>query len=92
MVSNHKSGKLEKVNVGTGTGYSVEDMIEKIKKITGREISVQRDETRYRKIDKMAQVTNIEHLEKLTGWRPEIDIDKGLESLLRYEHLMPYAY
>ena len=91
-ISNHESAKLEKVNVATGTGYSVEDMIEKIKKITGRDISVERDDTRYRKIDKMAQVANIEYLERLTGWKPEMDIDRGLESLLHYEHLMPYAY
>ena len=91
-ISNHESAKLEKVNVATGTGYSVEDMIEKIKKITGRDISVERDDTRYRKIDKMAQVANIDYLERLTGWKPEMDIDRGLESLLHYEHLMPYAY
>jgi UDP-glucose 4-epimerase len=86
-LSGHKSNKLEKVNVATGTGYSVEDMIEKIRRITGRDISIERDESRYRKIDKMSQVASIEYLEQLTGWKPEVNINKGLEMLVHYEKL-----
>ena len=38
----------------------------------------------YRKIDIQIQIPNTEKLRNLTGWRPEISLDKTLNDLFNY--------
>jgi UDP-glucose 4-epimerase len=82
------SGGIETVNVATGYGYSVEQMIELIGEITGRKIEVKHDSQRVRKFDKQVQVANITHLKKLTGWQPEMNIKKGITDLLGFDGVL----
>lgn len=73
------------VNVATGEGYSVQQMIDKIAVLTGRNIRVETDMKRFRKVDKQSQVADISLLRQLTGWSPEVSITEGLERLLEFE-------
>ncbi len=80
-------GETKIVNVAHGDGYTVEEMIQKIKAITGRQFEVSIDTTRLRRNDKQTQVADISLLKALTGWAPETSIEEGLRGLLRFENL-----
>ena len=81
-------GETKIVNVAHGDGYTVEEMIYKIQKITNRPIEIQKDTTRFRRNDKQTQIADISLLKNLTGWAPENDIEEGLTNLLRFEKLV----
>jgi UDP-glucose 4-epimerase len=83
----HTTG-ISTVNVASGIGYTVQQVIELISKITGRSIQVNLESRRLRKFDKQIQVANIEKLIKLTNWQPEKTVEKGMENLLRFEKLI----
>lgn len=76
------------VNVASGNGYTVKEIITIIQEIIGRPIEIQLDGKRLRRFDKQAQVANIELLQELTGWQPEKSIHQGIVDLLRFEKLI----
>lgn len=76
------------VNVAKGQGYSVEEIIHKIEKITNRNIEVQMEAARLRKNDKNMQVASIHLLKNLTNWVPENSIEHGLTNLLKFENII----
>jgi nucleoside-diphosphate-sugar epimerase len=73
------------VNVAHGHGFTVREMIDKIEGITVRRFTIETDTARIRKVDKQTQVADIGLLERLTGWKPQVDIGEGLKDLLRFE-------
>jgi UDP-glucose 4-epimerase len=87
LAHHHKQG-VERVNVATGSGYTVQQMIELIGEITGRSIKVQHDSQRVRRFDKQTQVADISHLKGLTNWEPEVNIRQGVKDLLMFEGLL----
>ncbi|MBT1700516.1 NAD(P)-dependent oxidoreductase [Fulvivirgaceae bacterium PWU4] len=76
------------VNVATGKGFTVHEIINMIGKIAGRTIDVKFDNTRVRRFDKQTQVASIDTLKQLTGWTPQVNIEEGLTDLLRFEKLI----
>ncbi len=87
-LSQHHTKGIETVNVATGYGYTVQQMIELIGEITGRSLQVEHDSLRVRKFDKQTQVADITRLKKLTAWQPEMDIRQGVKDLLLFEGLL----
>lgn len=83
----HQNG-IETVNVATGIGYSVKQIIELIEMIMGRSIHVDHDNHRLRKFDKQSQVANIDKLKSITKWEPEVNIQTGINRLLEFENLL----
>jgi UDP-glucose 4-epimerase len=79
---------VETVNVATGKGFTVKEIIEKIGTILKMDIDIEFDNTRVRKFDKQTQVADIATLQRLTGWSPAISIEDGLTDLLRFEKLL----
>lgn len=81
-------GDTKTVNVATGEGFTVEEVIQKIAAITGISIEVDMEEVRLRKNDKRTQVADISLLKTLTGWVPGKKIEQGLTELMQFEMLM----
>jgi UDP-glucose 4-epimerase len=79
------NGGIQIVNVAHGHGFTVREMIDKIEGITVRRFTIETDTARIRKVDKQTQVADIGLLERLTGWKPQVDIGEGLKDLLRFE-------
>jgi len=73
------------VNICTGTGYAVENLIGIISQLLNRDIRIEIDSNRLRKVDKMVQLGSFERLQKITGWEPKWEIAPGLRDLLVYE-------
>jgi len=83
----HSSGILT-VNVANGKGYTVAQVIELIRKLTGRSLPVTLAPGRLRKFDKQIQVANIDRLIQLTGWQPQKTVEVGMRELLHFEGLI----
>lgn len=75
------------VNIATGAGASVRDLIAMIGDLLGRDIRVETDPARFRKSDKLVQVADVTVLRELLGWAPSADLRDSLSKLLQYQGL-----
>jgi UDP-glucose 4-epimerase len=78
---------LEVFNVGTGTGTTIEDVMETIGEITGHPVDVRQVPERMRDGDGHL-VSDPQKLMQATGWKPEYDLEAGLRQLLASEGLL----
>ena len=76
------------VNIATGKGASVRDLIDMMSDILGRDITVETDPSRFRKADKAVQVADTTALQGLLNWTPNADLRAGVEAILGYEGLL----
>lgn len=76
------------VNVCSGYSCSVEELIDIIKHTTQRPIVYQKDEARFRKVDKLVQIGDNSLLKQLTNWAPEHNVESGMRNLLVYEKII----
>ena len=72
--------KEEIINLGTGSGSSVLEVVNEVKKLTGVNISVEKANTRLG--DDAKKVADISKAEKVLGWKPTRTIKDSVESLL----------
>jgi UDP-glucose 4-epimerase len=79
---------VETVNLCTGRGTSVDDIVRTMGELLGRPIPVSVDPARFRPVDKAVQVGDPARLTALSGWKPEIELRAGLEELLQFEGLL----
>lgn len=66
------------VNLGTGKGYSVKEIVEEAKKITGREINAEIVERRPG--DPAILIADNKKAKELLGWLPEYNLERILET------------
>ena len=74
---------LQVLNVGTGVAHSVGDIVEALRAILGRPISVVQDPSRARATERMLLVADIGEIRRVTGWTPRIALQESLEDLAR---------
>jgi len=73
-------GKSEFVNLGTGRGNSVLEVIESARRVTGRDIPIQKAPRRAG--DASYLIANAEKAKVLLGWQPEfVDLDSIIETV-----------
>ncbi len=68
-------------NVGSGKSYSLEMVVEIIRQILNVDVDIEYDSS-MRPNDVVDMLADITHLEKLYGWKPQIDIKSGLNLVL----------
>lgn len=78
---------LEVFNVGTGTGTTIEDVMEAIGEITGNPVDVRQVPERMREGDGHL-IADPQKLMQATGWKPQYDLEAGLRQLLAAEGLL----
>lgn len=71
-------------NLGRGIEYSVNEIIEAFERQLGEKLSVEIDEKRIRKIERMHLLADVSKLKKHTGWEPQWNIDEGIKNLLQH--------
>lgn len=76
-----KSGEI--YNIGTGKTVSIKEILEKLIKISGKNIKYKIDPTRMRASDIANNCVNASKIMQL-GWRPEIELNKTLEETYKY--------
>lgn len=74
----------ETYNVGSGTAYSIEAILNKIIALSGREIRVEVEQERLRPVDVPLIVADITKITEQTGWKREISLEQTLRDTLDY--------
>lgn len=77
-----KSG--ETYNVGSGRAVEINTMLERICSLSGADIRVRIDQSRFRPADIPFIAADITKLQRDTGWSPKIDIDTSIRDILEY--------
>jgi len=77
-----KGQKGERYIISTGKSIPVSKIVKKLIKMSKVKIKLKIDNTRTRPTDIPDLIGSHEKLTKLTGWKPEITLDKTLEDLL----------
>ncbi len=86
------SGNLrgcDTVNLGTGKAYSVTDIIDSLKRASGRTFEVITDPARVRKVDRPLLLASTDKLRSLVGWSPATELDETMARLWADPDLPP---
>lgn len=75
-------GTNEVLNLGTGTGNSVLEIVEAVKKITGKEFALKKGEIRTG--DDARKIASIEKAKKVLGWQPKRSLEDSVHSLVQW--------
>ena len=79
-----KNKKSNNVNIGSGRGYSILEIIERVKVLLDLEIKVEFTDRRYGDADYL--VSSIEKAKKILGWVPKMsDLDNIIKTTLNWE-------
>ncbi len=80
-------GETVTVNLGTSRSYSVADIVDKLRVITGSDIALTQDETRVRSVDRPFLAADNSRIRNLFGWTQTHSIDEALADLWRNPEL-----
>ncbi len=78
--------KAETINIGSGEAISINDIIYKICKITGKNVKIDYQPRNMFDVDRT--LADIHKIHKLCGWSPRIKFDKGLEKQIEWQKKM----
>lgn len=85
-----KTKKNEVINLGTGTGSSVLEVISEVKKLTGVEIPIEKANTRQG--DDAKKIADISKATNLLGWKPTRTIEDSVKSLITWYKSHPNGW
>jgi len=86
-----KDGQSRVYNLGSGTGYSVKEVIEKAREITGHAIPAEEAPRRAGDLDTL--VADSTRIKQELGWAPEFDnLGKIIETAWRWHQKHPNGY
>lgn len=76
----------EVVNLGTGRGVTIGEIAGKLMEISGRQISIEEDQSRIRpdKSEVFTLVASNEKAKRLLNWEPSVSLEEGLKSMYDY--------
>lgn len=74
----------ETYNVGSGHAVSIQYVLDKIIELSGAEIRVEIDKSRFRPIDVPLISADVTKLRNDTGWKPEIELTATLGNVIEY--------
>jgi UDP-glucose 4-epimerase len=77
-----RHGKEGIYNIGSGTEYSVKEVVEIVSEILSEEIQIVQDKRKMRKIERGNLLADIAKIQNETGWRPKIKLRDGLKDLI----------
>ena len=84
----------EVINVGSGFGITVGDLVNKIFSIMGKQVEVLLDESRVRpeKSEVMQLIADNSKAKELAGWQPTVSFDDGLKLTIEWikDHINNY--
>jgi UDP-glucose 4-epimerase len=83
-------GKNDVFNIGTGKGYSVEEIIKKIEKITKKKITLTKSQRRKDEVPVM--IASIDKAKQVLGWQPGHDLENSINSLLSWYNSNPQGW
>lgn len=85
-----KGGKSEVINLGTGTGNSVLEIVTKVQEVTGAKFDI--NKTDPRKGDPAKLVASIAKAKKVLNWQPKRTIEDSVKSLVIWYKKYPNGW
>ncbi len=73
---------LSVLNVGTGTAYSVREILERLRRILGRPVTVEQEASRVRASERMLLLADIAKIRRAVRWTPRVPLDDSLKDLI----------
>ena len=70
-------------NIGRGIEYSVREIVEAFERQLGEKLTIEVEQARVRKVERMHLLADVRKLKSATGWMPKWDIDQGVATLLK---------
>ena len=83
-------GKSEVINLGTGNGNSVLEIIKTVEEVTGKKISLQSGPTRQGEYAKM--IAAIGKAKNILGWQPKRTLIESVKTLVQWYKARPYGW
>ncbi len=74
------------VNVGSGVGHSVGDVVDALGRLLGQTLEVVSIAARRRVVDRPFLVADIGRARRLLGWEPTVSFEEGLAGVLRADY------
>jgi GDP-4-dehydro-6-deoxy-D-mannose reductase len=74
----------EVYNIGSGVSYKISEILDMLLSFSSVKIKIETDKSLFRPIDDPELVCDPSKLNRLTGWKPEIPIEKTLKDTLDY--------
>jgi GDP-4-dehydro-6-deoxy-D-mannose reductase len=71
-------------NIGSGTSYRIFDILNKLVSMSSSKIKIEKDKALFRPNDNPDLLCDAGKFIKLTGWKPQISIEKTLQDTLDY--------
>jgi len=71
-------------NLGRGIEYSVTEIVDAFEKQLGESITIDVDQKRTRKKERMHLLADVSKLKSIISWTPEWGIDEGINTLISY--------
>nr|WP_321983106.1 NAD-dependent epimerase/dehydratase family protein [uncultured Lichenicoccus sp.] len=78
-----EAGETVVVNLGTSKQYSVEEMIQRLRDVSGQPFAIRHDPGRARAVDRPFLGASIEEIRSRFGWAPRFSIDDAIRDLWR---------
>lgn len=75
-------GESEEINLGTGTGFSVLEVVDTVQEVTGKKFDIKKGKARKGEPDK--KIAKIDKAKKVLGWEPERTIADSINSLIKW--------
>ncbi len=76
----HQTTSFELVNVGSGQGISVAELVRKVIEHSGKNLTIEFDRTKPTILFSLK--LNLERAKKIFGWSPRISLDEGIKKTL----------
>lgn len=86
-----KGGKSQIINLGTGTGNSVLEIVNKVQELTGKKFDV-KPADKLREGEAAKLVATIERAKKILNWSPEKKVEDSVKSLLLWYKNNPHGW
>ena len=83
--------RTEIFNLGTGTGNSVLEIVNMVKKITGKDFAVSSDPNR-RTGEANSMVADYQKAKKMLGWTPKRNLEQSVKSLMTWYTTHPKGW
>jgi UDP-glucose 4-epimerase len=83
-------GESQIINLGTGSGNSVLEVVETVEKITGKKLS--KEKTEARKGEYAEMIADISKAEKILKWEPKREIKDSVNSLVKWYKAHPQGW
>ncbi|QQS38729.1 UDP-glucose 4-epimerase GalE [Candidatus Woesebacteria bacterium] len=85
-----KDGKNEIINLGTGEGNSVLEIVKVVQELTGKKFDLKAGEKRKGEATKM--IADIKKAEKILNWKPQRNVSDSIKSLIAWYGKQPTGW